>query len=81
MVRKVIHNGSTWESDGLTLTIVCYDFRTIELTFTGMDTGVALQKLFSQFGRKRGYPTATTTVGNHTEVKAKGVGLYVLILQ
>ena len=69
MVRRVTTDGSRQQSDSMTLTITCHDFRTIKLTFTAMNTTTNYQPS-TQF-TELGDPVAAVA-GNYTELKNQG---------
>lgn len=63
-------DGSKQQSDSMTLTIICHDFRTIKLTFTATSTPQQLP--VTQF-TELGDPVAAAAAGNYTELKHQGL--------
>ena len=63
----MITDGSKQQSDSVTLTITCHDFRTVNLTFTAM--GTSSQQPVTQF-TELGDPVAAAS--NYKELKNEG---------
>ena len=74
-VRRALTDGSKQQSDSMTLTIICHDFRIIKLTFTAM--GTSSQQPVTQF-TELGDPVAAAS--NYKELKNEGSLIYCVLI-